>query len=93
MNSEIEKRVLDEAYNILKTEKTIREIAHDGGISKSTVHKDLHDRLKEIDLSVFDEVNKIMQKHIEIRHIRGGESTRKKYQKIKKISNLTTIIK
>ena len=93
MNSEIEKRVLDEAFNILKTDKTIRQIAKEGGISKSTVHKDLHDRLKILDDIVYDKVNKIMQKHIQIRHIRGGESTRKKYQKIEKLNNLSTNIK
>lgn len=93
MNSEIEKRVLDEAFNILKTDRTIRQIAKEGRISKSTVHKDLHDRLKILDDIVYDKVNKIMQKHIQIRHIRGGESTRKKYQKIEKLNNLSTNIK
>lgn len=93
MNSEIEKRVLDEAFNILKTDKTIREIAKEGEVSKSTVHKDLHDRLKKLDNIVYDKVNKIMQNHIQIRHIRGGESTRKKYQKKEKIIKLSTNIK
>ena len=93
LNSEIEKRVLDEAYKILKTDRTIREVAQEFGVSKSTVHKDMHDRLKDIDDEIYKRVNQIMQNNIEIRHIRGGESTRKKYQKLEKIVNLSTNIK
>ncbi len=83
MKQEIIKRVIDEAYYILETEKTIREIAFEQNISKSTVHKDLHERLKYIDNDIFLEVDKILKNHLDIRHIRGGESTRKKYLKLK----------
>ncbi|MBE6153350.1 MAG: stage III sporulation protein D [Firmicutes bacterium] len=85
MRNEIIKRVLEEANYILKTNKTIREIAYENAISKSTVHKDLHDRLKLIDINLYRKVNKILQEHIDIRHIKGGESTRQKYLKIKEI--------
>ena len=81
---EIIKRVIDEAYYILETEKTIREIAIVQQISKSTVHKDLHERLKTIDKDIYMHVDKILQKHIDIRHIRGGESTKQKYLKLRK---------
>lgn len=85
MKNEIIKRVIDEANYILETKKTIREIAFENKVSKSTVHKDLHDRLKTIDNKLYVKVNKILQEHIDIRHIRGGESTRQKYLKRKEI--------
>ena len=88
MRNEIVKRVLDEAKYILKTKKTIREIALENKISKSTVHKDLHERLKIIDSRLYSNVNKILQEHIDIRHIRGGESTRQKYLKRKEILDI-----
>ena len=84
MKIEIIRRVIDEAYYILETDKTIREIAKDQDISKSTVHKDLHERLKFIDINIFKSVDKILQNHIDIRHIRGGESTKQKYMKLRK---------
>lgn len=86
MKNEIMRRVIDEAYYILETEKTIREIANENNISKSTVHKDLHERLKYIDKDIYNNVNKILKNHIEIRHIRGGESTKQKYLNLKKIT-------
>jgi len=79
MNSIILKRVMDEAEYIIKTQKTVREIAKIFNVSKSTVHKDLHDRLFYIDYNTFLRVDEILKYHIEIRHIRGGESTKKKY--------------
>ena len=77
----IKERVLNETQVILKTGYTIREIAKNFNISKSTVHKDLHERLLYIDKNKFKEVDKILKYHKEIRHIRGGESTRLKYSK------------
>ena len=51
-------------------------------VSKSTVHKDLHERLLKIDKEKYKNVEDILKYHIDIRHIRGGESTRKKYLNI-----------
>lgn len=82
MNNNISKRVLSEADYIIKTNKTVREIAKIYNVSKSTVHKDLHERLLELDKDKYNQVDKILKYHIDIRHIRGGESTKKKYQKI-----------
>lgn len=84
IKKEIQERVKSEANYILKTELTIREIATKYQVSKSTVHKDLQSRLKDIDKNLFMEVDNILKKHIYLRHIRGGESTRKKYLNIKK---------
>jgi putative DeoR family transcriptional regulator (stage III sporulation protein D) len=78
----IKKRVNEEADYILKTKQTIREIAHVFHVSKSTVHKDLNERLEKIDLQKARQVKKILTYHIEVRHIRGGESTKQKYAKI-----------
>lgn len=80
--NDIKSRVLKETEYILKTGYTIREIANYFNVSKSTVHKDLHERLKYIDKNKYDEVDKILKYHTCIRHIRGGESTRKKYLNI-----------
>lgn len=81
MNSLIIKRVIDEANYMLDTKQTIREIARIFNVSKSTVHKDLHERLFEIDSCLFEKIDSILKYHIDIRHIRGGESTKKKYKK------------
>ena len=79
MNKRIINRVIEEGKCMIDTSKTVREIASIFGVSKSTVHKDLKDRLLEIDSSMYDEVSKILQYHIDVRHIRGGESTRRKF--------------
>lgn len=79
--SEINKRVIEEAKYILKTNDTIRSVAKVFRVSKSTVHKDLHERLSKIDKKLYLDVDKILKYHTDIRHIRGGEATRKKYQK------------
>ena len=79
MNKSIISRVLDEADYILNTNKTIRQIAKTFKVSKSTVHKDLHDRLILLDRIKYKEVKRIIDYHINIRHIRGGESTKQKY--------------
>jgi len=80
MNSLIVKRVIDEANYILDTKETIREIAKVFNVSKSTVHKDLHERLLDINYGLYEEVDSILKYHIDVRHIRGGQSTKKKYK-------------
>lgn len=82
MNSLIIKRVIDEAKFMLDTNMTIREIAKVFNVSKSTVHKDLHERLFDIDNELFTRIDSILKYHIDVRHIRGGESTKKKYKKL-----------
>lgn len=81
MNLPIIDRVLKEADYMIKTQKTIREIAKKFKISKSTVHKDLHERLEKIDKNKFEKVDAILKFHTSIRHVRGGQSTKKKYAK------------
>lgn len=79
MNNSINERVLNEAIYILKTGNTVRELASVFNVSKSTVHKDLHERLLSVDKVLYKKVNSILKYHMNIRHLRGGESTRKKY--------------
>lgn len=79
MNKEIESRILKEAYMMLKTKKTVRELSNVFGVSKSTVHKDLKYRLIRLDHELYQKVEKILKFHKEVRHLRGGESTKKKY--------------
>ena len=79
MDKKIVNRVLEEGQYMIDTGKTVREMASFFGISKSTIHKDLRERLLEIDQDLYDKVSRILQYHIDIRHIRGGESTRRKF--------------
>lgn len=79
MNKKIIERVSNEGRYMIDTGKTVREIADVFCVSKSTVHKDLTDRLLEVDTEMYNEVSKILQYHMDIRHIRGGESTRRKF--------------
>ncbi len=82
MNSGIIRRVLEESAYILDTNETIRDMALVFNVSKSTIHKDLHERLKQIDMALFNKVKKVLQYHIDVRHIRGGEKTKQKYLKL-----------
>lgn len=83
MKKEIIERTLAEASYIIETEQTVREISKEFNVSKSTVHKDLSERLKKIDKDKFSSVARVLKKHMDIRHIKGGESTKNKYKKIK----------
>ena len=80
MDLAITNRVINEANYMLETNKTIREIAKVFNVSKSTVHKDLNERLLYIDNDLFNKINEILKYHIDIRHIRGGQSTKNKYK-------------
>ena len=64
---------------VIETGATVRQAAQSFGISKSTVHKDLTERLKKSNKSLYSEVLKVLCKNKAERHIRGGEATRKKY--------------
>lgn len=85
MNKSIINRVLEESKYIIKHKKTVRKTAILFNVSKSTVHKDMKDRLKEIDFSLYKQVEDVFNYHIKIRHINGGEATKQKYLKLKSI--------
>lgn len=78
---DIDERVKEIALYVADTGATVRAAAKRFGISKSTVHKDLADRLKYIDSELFAVVGAILEKNRSERHLRGGEATRKKFKK------------
>ena len=65
---------------ILQTGATVRACAEKFNISKSTVHKDITERLRDVDYALWLEVRKVLDRNLAERHIRGGDATRKKYQ-------------
>ena len=83
MKNSISNRVILEADYIIETKETIRETAKIFNLSKSTIHKDIRERLKQIDINRYHIIEEIFKKHLAIRHILGGQSTKIKYQKLK----------
>ena len=79
MNDYIAQRAITLAEYIIESGCTVRECAKIFKVSKSTVHKDVTDRLREISPSLFAQVTPVLQKNKEERHIRGGEATKRKY--------------
>jgi putative DeoR family transcriptional regulator (stage III sporulation protein D) len=75
----IEERAVEIAGYIVETKATVRQAAKKFGISKSTVHKDVTDRLIQINPALAGEARKILDVNKEERHIRGGLATREKY--------------
>lgn len=75
------KRALMSAEYILETGATVRDCAERFGTSKSTVHKDVSERLQEIDFELYCKVGRFWIKTCANRHIRGGNATKKKYEK------------
>ncbi len=73
------RRALDIAEHILETRHTVRQAAKVFGVSKSTVHKDVTERLERINPSLAAEVRKVLEFNKAERHLRGGEATRQKY--------------
>jgi len=76
----IEKRVIDIANYITDKETTIRNTAKKFGVSKSTVHKDLRDRLPELDRRLYKKVDTVLNTNFSEKYIRGGMATRKRYK-------------
>lgn len=62
---------------------TVRTAAKYFGISKSTVHKEISTRLREINYGLYSEVREVLEKNKAERHLRGGEATKKRYEKLK----------
>ena len=74
-------RVINEGKYIIDTNSTVRAAAAHFSISKSTVHKDVTERLKAIDKNLYAEVRAVLNKNLLERHIRGGLATKNKYMK------------
>ena len=80
MKDYIEERVLELARYIIETQATVRRAAQKFRVSKSTVHKDITERLLEINPALAADVKLILENNKAERHIRGGNATKKKYQ-------------
>ena len=79
----IEERAVTLADYLIDSNDTVRGTAKKFGISKSTVHKDLSQRLEKINLDLFTSVREILDENKAERHIRGGLATKKKYENLK----------
>ena len=84
MKSCVEERAVMLGKFIVDTGATVRVCAKKYGVSKSTVHKDVSDRLKCLDEDLYFKVKKVLEFNKSERHIRGGIATKNKYLKIKK---------
>lgn len=82
MRDNVEERAVELGEYIAKTNATVRFAAKKYNISKSTVHKDVSERLKYINMPLYKEVRKVLDQNKEERHIRGGIATKEKYKKI-----------
>lgn len=83
MKDYIEERVLELARYIIETDSTVRSAARRFCVSKSTVHKDITERLFVINRTLHDQVKTVLEKNKSELHIRGGEATRAKYKSSK----------
>ena len=83
MKKEIELRCMELGRYMLRTGATVRETAREYGLSKSSVHKDVHERLRLVHPGLHMEVKKILDYHHAVRHIRGGIATRKRWRLIR----------
>lgn len=79
MKEYIEKRAIDIANYIIEHNSTVRQTAKQFGISKSTVHKDVAERLVQINPTLAAEARKVLDMNKSERHIRGGLATKEKY--------------
>ncbi len=77
----IEERTVNIANYIIETKCTVREAAKKFGISKSTVHKDITERLSKINKNLALQTHEILMENKQERHIRGGIATREKYKR------------
>lgn len=79
MKPYIEERAIEAAKYIIRSNATVRETAKKFGISKSTVHKDVTERLEKINPKLANEARKVLELNKAERHLRGGLATKEKY--------------
>lgn len=82
MSDYIENRVKEAAKYIIDSKATIRKTAKVFGVSKSTIHKDITERLPKINSLIAEEAQKVINDNLSKRHIRGGEATKLKYMEV-----------
>lgn len=81
MKDYIVERVTDIASYLIEHKCAIREVASVYCVSKSTAHKDLAERLPEIDKDLYEQASDVLKENWDERYLRGGEATKKKYKK------------
>lgn len=79
MKDYIEERAVEIAYYIIENNATVRQTAKEFGVSKSTVHKDVTDRLNCINHALANRTRRVLEQNKSERHIRGGLATKQKY--------------
>ena len=77
-----EERTILAAEYIIENKATVRSAAKKFGVSKSTIHKDVSERLRHLNPNLYSEVKTILEKNKQERHIRGGKATKEKYAKM-----------
>lgn len=82
MKDYIEERAIELADYIITHNATVRRTAKEFNVSKSTVHKDVHERLKRIDMQRYKDAQAVLEQNKAERHIRGGMATKEKYMKL-----------
>ena len=80
MKNDLEQRAVRLAQYIVENGATVRDAAKKFGVSKSTVHKDLTERLERMNYSLYIQAKAVLEKNKAERHLRGGEATRIKYR-------------
>ena len=80
LNTDIEERVVNAGNYIVENKATVRAAAKVFGVSKSTIHKDISERLKKINPQLSKQAQKILDENKAQRHIRGGIATKNKYR-------------
>jgi len=85
MQEYIAQRCLETAQYIIETKATVRQAAKKFGVSKSSVHKDMGERLPYVHAALAKEVAQILAYNKAVRHLRGGAATREKYQAVRKV--------
>ncbi len=91
MKFNVEERVYELAEYIVENRSTVRAAAKRFGISKSTVHKDVTDRLREMDRTLYLKVREILLENKKERHIRGGMATRQKYENLNRMRQKNSV--
>ena len=81
MKTYIVSRARTLAEHIAATGDTVRGAGEKFGVSKSTVHKDVTERLREIDAQLYMRVKEILELNLKERHLRGGNATKEKYRR------------
>lgn len=77
--NEIEDWVVEEARFIIANKSTLRQAAKEFGLSKSTIHRDMRERLPKLNPSLYEKVGEVLNFNLAERHIRGGASTAKRW--------------